>query len=328
MALPDEQKTWQHVVNTAAYTATADLWYDIKNILCTMASFPWTVVRSCNNVVADANDNWNSPSDVRWNSSSGQIDSWIVLEQAGIPGAVNNFQVCIVTETNTVYSVRGGMRYYISPSAGFTGGSTSSRPTATDEIELPPEDTYNQRTVYDWTNTTGQPALRLHVSQSTDGECTRLVFYVNSEVQRLLMFEKPKNPIAGWTYPHFALNCNTNGNAPNYGKLNAGTGSGSIVNPSGGRASVALAGEGNGTGPIPESHTYVSDFDGAYPLCPVGLYSRTTGARGRVGELFDCYWGAASLSNGTHYPADASRLWVQHRDLVLPWNGGTACLIN
>lgn len=328
MALPALQKSWQHAVNSAAYSATADLWYDIKNILTTFSFNPWTVARSCNNVAADANDNWNSPADVRWNSSSFGIDSWIVLEQAGIPGAVGNFQILLVCWTDTVYSVRGGMRYWMSPSAGFTGGSTSSRPTATDEIELEAPSTYNQRTVYDWSNVSGQPSLRLHISQSTDGECTRIAFYVNSEIQRLLMFEKPKNPINGWANPHFALNACDNGDAASYALLNDSQALSSILNPTGGRAGVWLTGEGNISGPIPKFQTYVSDFDNAYPLCPIGLFSSTVGARGRLGELYDCYWGASSLANGTHYPADASRLWVQHRDLVMPWPGGAACLIN
>ena len=331
MALPIPVKTWQYSVNTAAYTATANLWYDIKDILCTLGTVPWTVHRSCNNIVADGNDNWNSPSDVVWNASSGQIDSWIVLEQPAIPGAAGNFQWLIVTYTDTVSGIRGGMQYFFSPSAGFTGGSTAARPTATDEVPLPATVTRWNRTIYSWSNTTGQPALRLHISVSDDGECTRIAMYRNAVIERLLIFDKPKNPIDGWTYPHIAINSHGHadavGDGPTYALLNDSTADTKIGLPAGsGTGVVNCTGEGMAGFVVPEHQTWISDFDNAYPLMPVGLYCATTGARGRLGELYDCYWGSSGLANGTHYPNDTSRLWVQHRDLVFPWPGGAAIL--
>lgn len=318
MALPVLQKTWQFNVNQAAITAHNDLLYKIKVAMVSFGSNPWTVVGSSNSVTANSSDNWTSASSVVF-QNNGAAHSWIILKQVGI---ATNFQVLIVARRNP----GGGsdvMFVLYSPSAGFTGGTTTARPTATDEV---PFDTDNASLPTNSANL-AVTAARLHAMQSTDGQCTRIFIYVNSIPQTMLLFDKPRNPVPGWTIPHVAFYAvqqyNTGASVAQvtYAKLN------DLANRTKSKVGTTqfdlfITSEGCITSMIGEQQNFVNDLDNnTYPILPMGLFSTTASARGRHGELFDLYWGATVIGEGDNYPDDATKQFVQFGDFVHPWNG-------
>jgi hypothetical protein len=64
------------------------------------------------------------------------------------------------------------------------------------------------------------------------------------------------------------------------------------------------------------------------PLYPLGLFTTAslTVAYGRDGELFDLWLARADIINGSTYPGDGSRAFLQVGDFVLPWDGSVPSL--
>lgn len=332
MALPTPSKTWQYDKNKGPYTSLSDLELAWKRSLTEAASGAWTVVRSCGRVggvtwTAGATDYWGTGlSNTIAHANEGSSHAWIVLKQTGI---ASNFQICL----NLVNNDGGGPSVhmmYVSASAGFTGGTTTNRPTATDEIAcqtgIKPQWTDAQ-------NLATYPA-RLNVFQSTDGECTRWSIWLNNLQTAFCVMDKPRNTVSGWTNPWIYVgattyyNYATAGNFATYGFLHdantrtfvgQGSTSGSVY-----LTSEALGGNNQAIGRV---MTFGGDLDsGFWPFLPIGIYCSTAGLRGRLGELYDLWWGSVTPNDGDNYPADATRLFVQMNDLILPWGGGAALL--
>jgi hypothetical protein len=318
MALPTAVKTHQYDVNVAYAalgTTVADyrrLLRGIKNSLKGFASNAWTVVGSSNGTTAglDASDRWAADTDlVQANSASPH--SWIVLKQAQISA---NYQICI--DINSTQPHLGSVIW--SPAAGFTGGTTSARPTATDEQVL--------QTVTAWCGgSSSTQSFRIHAMQSSDGQITRIVGYINNVPLLFWKFDKPANPVSGWTTPAtcsvkggtnltdnvMLVNTYTNGSPP----------------PVKGRVSTAMdlymTCEGYKNLPLNSAQSVPNDLDGTYPILPIGLASETSLHRGRHGTIFDLYFGLAAAQDADTYPADASKAMVQMGDFIFHWNGTT-----
>ena len=161
MALPTLEKTWQFDVNQVTPTVGVletdmdTMILKLKNSLIGFASTPWTVVRSSNGVTVAASDLWSTIADLVHSSSA---RSWIVLKQTGC-GGQGNLQICL--DLNS--SAQNNHDLYVSWHAGFGAGTTSARPTATDETGFSLQ----------WGSVTpGQTVL--HVAQSSDGASTRV----------------------------------------------------------------------------------------------------------------------------------------------------------
>ena len=210
MALPVLQKTWQggttlggvDLINqvisevSSELTAKATL-LKIKQALTTFSLNPWTVVGSSDSLAAsmDTTDRWLDIGDLVFQVLVGQVHSWIVLKQAGIAA---NFQVCFdLSSLLAADPNRQDLGIVISPVSGFTGGSISARPTATDEVVL-------NASTSPWLGsmTTGVDSM-ISCMQSSDGQCTRVI--VSDETSgtpfTVLGFERPRLPNTNWTSP-------------------------------------------------------------------------------------------------------------------------------
>src|SRR5678815_1345942 len=174
MALPTKVKTWQYANNTGGNswlgTNTADCAFSIvamKDEMLAFGSNPWVVVGSSDGVTAgmDAVDRWVDYTNLP--IYTGGAMSWIVLGQ---PELSANAQLCIAFNSGT-----GTQATVIwSPTAGFTGGNTTTRPTATDEKSSGVIDLF-------WALPgSGGFDNRIHVAQSTDGKSFR-AFLCNSK---------------------------------------------------------------------------------------------------------------------------------------------------
>lgn len=333
MALPTPEKTWQHKVNVAPGDQGGILanrrrvLRRLKDILINAVSegppgftTPWTVVGSSDSVAAgiDAVDRWDSDSDLVW-ANAGSAHSWMLLRQTGIQ---SNFQMLIscsgTSATGQVLTVS------FSPSAGYTGGSITADPTATDSVPLLANAGWmSGGTGY----SAGVDVFVLDVQISSDGQCTRVVILRQNVPVALLIFDRPKNPTTGWTNPCVGAWVSVGtayANLITYANLFEGNAplttmfSGRFPGAVGG---LSLSSEGGTSQQLGELFTTPNDVDGAYPMMPVAFYSTTASARGRHGQLFDMWCGLANNAVGDTYPADGSKQFVQFGALIFKWNG-------
>jgi len=327
MAFPALDKTWQIASNLGCYASSVDgtatdsyqmYFYKLKNALCTFASNPWTVVSSCGyDYTTPPTRAWQTGAVDYWNDqrcigrqSEGVNHSWIVLKQTGVAA---NFQVLI--NNGNVDGRYASM--LVSPSVGFTGGTTTNRPTASDEVAI----VNSPSTNWDWmpynVAVFGNPCW-LHVWQSSDGQVTRAVLYENQDCYEWIDIGKPKNPYSsGWIDEWYAVVASS---AWDYLTKYSGGGGGNRYKSTG--ITLYLTGEmwvNNWGGlriPQPDNLLANSPLN-AYP---VGLMSMDFPYRGVKGELYDLWWGISG-GDKTIYPNDGSRAFVQLIDLILPWDG-------
>lgn len=335
MSLPTLAKTWQFDLNqviTAQGTPLATnqkLLFTLKNNLEAFTN-GWSCLGSSNSSVAtnmsspDNVDRWASASNLVWGANTSIAHSWIVLKQTNI---ATNFQILIDLGQT---SASGNEIYVsISPLAGYTGGTTTTRPTATDEIVLTSSNNLNWGTA-----SSSDVQLVLHVMQSTDGQCTRVAVFFNNICHIAWIFDKVLNPVSGWTIPFFAY------------ATDAATQNTPILTYGNFYSSNVSSGNIKGKGPVTSAMTLFftsesyndnsttnyalgssinapNDIDGNYPFFPIGLASKSTGNRGRHGQVFDLWWGTVGANSGDQYPGDASKTFGQIGNLIFPWNGST-----
>lgn len=323
MALPTLDKTYQYNVNQNAASLGVildngrQLMRMIKNSLIGFGTLPWTVRYSCDGTTAgsagDTVDRWAADANLVW---SGTTHSWIVLRQTGI---ATNFELCIDLANANSYVTT----FVVSPSAGFTGGTTSARPTATDQIVLPETD---------WGHYASTTATyKLHVLQSTDGQVTHVVVFSNNLLTGHWMFQKPKNPVSGWTNPSVSLVTGVTGSVASpssdaYTFDNFLPGTTSFRGRGTGTMTIFLAAEGTSTALTAASSVFAApnDFSGEYPFFTCSVNSTTASHRGRHGLLFDTWLGLDITNNGDTYPNDTSRQFLQIATQIIPWNGSVA----
>ena len=324
MALPAIDLTWRSNVNQtiaasgALLTTNRRVMRAIKDSLISSAGYNvapaslWTVRYSCDSVTAgsagDGVDRWTSDGALVW-ANAASAHSWIVLRQTGI---ATNFEICIslepVSATGSQYTIA------VSSSAGFTGGSTTARPTATDEYSI------SKAAVL---QTSGDSTYRLHALMSSDGKGTMVFVYSGAALFQVIMVGVPKQPVSGWTNPSwFYFNNNA---AP----LDSGTLATTVSPAVRGRVgattmSLYWTGEGVTTGLLCAGFTGANDLSSESPLFPIGIACNTSGAVGRHGVVYDVWWGLNNYAQGDTYPGDASRQYMQVGDIVVPNPTGVA----
>ena len=336
MPFPVFAKTWQFDINNALPMETSGrvnaqvLIKTIKDIMKGFSSNPWTVQYSCNaanngpaaaasgaaGTAGDGVDRWtvantadgaNSTNDVCFNTA-GNRHGWFVLRQTGIG---TNFEVCFDLNNNGTSS----MSVIISPSAGFTGGTATARPTATDETVL-----FNGGNLF---QSTANQRHVVHGWQSSDGQCTRIAVWTAGSTNDLfIIFDKGQNPVGGWTTPSFF--CVAQG--ATFTNLGTGTvikmrGAGATPNFGGTFTSETYANgtqlrsaTGIGTNP--------NTFNDEWPVLPMGVAASATGNAGRLCNVYDLWWKPDGINNGDTMPYDLdARSLVALGHIILPWPG-------
>lgn len=319
MALPTPELTWAYNVNQTftasvdAYSTVREVLFNIKQSLTSSAggvSSPWVVVSSSNATVASAGDNWSTSADVV-SAYNGQNHSWVVLQQS----ALGNYQILI-----DYYSDAGnGARYnfWISNAAGFTGGSTTSRPTATDEYQR----INNLAFIYD---SSSPVQCALHVLRSVDGYNTGIFITSTGFNQTAWLINKPAdNPVA-WSPAVVATIASTNGNSDALTHSNFNQNAYSRARINGNNVGIYLTGEGFGDGTVAENFNIPNQLDDSYAILPMGVACNESPVRGRHGRLRDIWWGQSSAPpayTGATYPSDGSKQFIQFGHMIFPWNG-------
>lgn len=333
MPLPSAfAKTWQFQVNqTLSTTGVAATDYQtmvlkIKQLLVGFTTQPWTVVSSSNGTgTAGNSDNWTSTANIVW-AASGSNHSWIVLAQSGIG---SGFQLCIDLCSGT----KSNATISFSPNAGFTGGTATAGPTATDEVFLIGTAHNSAGAFLGTLNGSSCFQAELHAIQSTDGQCTRFWLETcssNEITSFFALFDKPNNPVTGspgWANPCVGIWSTTLMSMANF---NVSSANGCKGRANGVVMPLFLTAMGHGAGPVVSRQMAPSTFAQEFPFSAIGLFSNTTSAIGRHGSLFDLWWCSGMYQGGNNSPFINGRAFYQSGislrvvgQLLVPWNRST-----
>ena len=315
MSYPTKELSWQYLVNVAVGGAeavkTQNFIWHLKNGLVTFGQNPWTVVSSSNTSSSGAADYW---------TSQGTIvnQAWIVLKSG------NGSELLLQANTGGVGAGKGGM--WFSPSGAFTGGDTTTAPTATDQITI-----IDAQTAWGPWGESGDTTGWLHILHDTTGKHTRVIACTQSVCAWVGLFDEIiPTPEVTLTYPNTA--CIIHGTLYDASGTWTQLHTGQYIVTLAGAASVSLSMGGETFGSVgPATLTTVMGTTGNWAVCPItGLWSTTPGQMGKyaipssanTSALPDVLWGSSTIVTGSGYlvPITNSRDWVQFSNLVLPWN--------
>ncbi len=303
---PVLQKTWRKdslslpmdVSLSQKETNSWALWA-IKELMCTGndgskgGPGSWSVIGSCNKSEQgmDAVDRWVDYKDVIGTSGS---HSWIVLRQTAL-GAGSGLEVCFdFTDDSSYYDE---LTIVYSWSAGFSGGSTSTRPTATDENEVCNRSTTWIGGTNSWSN------YQINRIMSTDGEITRVFGLVDAAPRGCLCLEKMANP-AAWLDENFIAVTQANEIAAS--EVSWGTGYYKCrINGVNCNALLTSPGYWSGThysffGSV--GRAKVPDEFGNWPMFNTSAISVSQPNEGRIGDMVDMFAIYGGMPNGYLLP--------------------------
>jgi hypothetical protein len=288
----------------------------------------WTVTQSCNGTAVNSSgDNWSTNTDLQWDTS-GNTHSWIVLQQTGIS---SNFQVCFDLVQNNNTDDGGGIGCYVAPAGYNTDGTTSSRPTpSTTDGEL----ALRVGALWGGGSTGGAGrAFSWNMWRSEDGEVTWVVIFYADNPVGCWMFCSPQNPSSGWSGVQFVASVLGEDDGLQTTNINDWYDTPALRTWRSNRISTAdsfnitelyMSCDTFGGGPISEVLTVANQISGEYALSPVGLVCIDPGFTGRMGTMYDLYWGQDALGNPVdNYPSGGSKTFIQIGELVFPWDGST-----
>ncbi len=320
MTAPAHIKTWQHI-NNVDHDRRTDfpavfqeaLYLNVKNTMKNFPISPWVVDHSCDSVTAgtagDGIDRWTDITDIV-ESSSGD-HSWIVLTQTGMDG----LQICIDFNTNDNFD---SWSIIVSSTGDFSGGTTSARPTSSDDIVCADSDKSGLIDVETY----------VYGMMSDDGSCTRIFFSSSQTIGGYLFIETVKDPIDGWETPYviFIDGQSIADGAMKYTLIRAVHGSANFpAGPSENTISMSMEGyRSRALGENKNGTTYSvsqNEFSNTFDMYPVGIFCHEKPSRGRHGELFDIYAVADAAGDGELFSTDDDiQQWIVLNALCLPWN--------
>lgn len=312
MGLPTPAKTWQfaHTTVPALGTGLQDLQRGMRvgivNALLGMTGAPSVSGSSDGTTAAlDATNRWTGDVALVW-ATSGTPHSWIVLRFSTL------YYLLIDLNSGSSASISAYLSF-----AGFTGGSTTNRPTATDEAQI----IGTGGSPGGWVNS-GADAQRVwHVMMPTDSSGVRVLMYTGNVQESFWLFGKAVNTVSGWTHPiygviHFSSLLDGFGTYSNlFNAANV-----TAVGPTT-PMSMFVTSEATSSGALGSVQTTVNDLDGGYVIATPGLYSTTVGSVGRHGQIEDLWWGSTTPATGDTYPSGGSATFLQAGDMVFPWDG-------
>jgi len=328
MSLPTLSKTWEFIPNysvAASGTAlttnrtilkwlvdnmttnTAGLWVNASNSPVTPSGLA-TVRYSCNSVTAgtagDGVNRWSALTDLVWNNA-GSAHSWIVLRMYGTAELLISCESSAINGQNLLVAT--------SPSVGFSGGSTTARPTAADERVVVSSTTWGGVVNTD-------QSVKMHLLKSTDGQSWRWLIGNTGQIGTAWIFGKAVqfNPTA-WpaSFSMFAIGGSPNTNVLTQTNLNANA---NFFGYGASAMTMYLGGMYYASGLANANITSANDLSGNWPFLPQELFSATTSNRGAHGYLCDLWYGSTTTATGASFPLTGTQhQFVQFGSLILPW---------
>jgi hypothetical protein len=307
--------TWQPIYKAVAGSTSSlksshvDLLSKIASGLTSFARVPWVCLGSSNAVAGslDRVNRLSDESDYTW-AAAASPHSWIVLKEPR-----SGAQVCF--DCSPLYNLAQGpkIKVVVSRVGGFTGGDASNRPTASDEIV----------TETRWLGTAeSDPQFRgrLFIWRDTLGYCTRIVFLNNGVPVLFWMFDTMQSPTSTPTFVHYVSSAYTDFTT-NKLTIDEFFDNKRVLSQSGSTtltchlSTKMFNGEPilNSIVKNPHDNSYLIDSPSVYCVGALTNY-------GKIGSLYDFYFGSASIPVGTMYPNN-SLDWVQIGQLIFPWDG-------
>jgi hypothetical protein len=298
MASPSLSKTWirrgttSNIKGTDALSNGQKVIFEISSAL---SDSGWTCSGSSNSSTSgmDGSNRWATYTNLVWGTGA---HSWIVRRQTAI---TSKFEICFDLVSNTTCST---ITIVISPNNGFgtanggTNGSTSARPTATDEIVVVNNTTWADD-IGSFFNTSG---YYINAVCSDTLDCTR-IFITTSytyPTQTVMAFflEKPQNPISSWTNQWIAGI--TSSLSPGVSVLNNRYNTydslffkPTTTSPVG---KLFMAVPFTGSQGLYNAYYSISPntnkISGNYTIYPIALISDTVGTNGMWGGVYDLYF--------------------------------------
>lgn len=328
MSLPVLSKTWEFIpnYNQAATgvilttnrtilkwlvdnmtTNTATLWVNASNSPVTPSGLA-TVRYSCDSVVAgsagDGVNRWDSLTDLVW-ANAGSAHSWIVLR------LFDNAELLISCESSAV----NGQNLFVatSPNAGFTGGTTTAKPTATDQSVIVNSTTWGGVVNTDQT-------VKMHLIKSTDGQCWRFLLGNTGTIGTFWCIEKAVQFNAtAWanSMTMFGLGGSPNSNVITNGNLNTNA---LFLGYGASAMTMYLGMMYYASGLSNVNIVSANDLSSNWPFLPQMLFSATASNRGAHGYLSDVWYGSTTTATGASFPLTGTQhQFAQFGSLILPW---------
>jgi len=206
----------------------------------------------------------------------------MVLKNTSMPGG--NYQLCIDLSN----SASNNLSIIRSVNAGFTGGTVTARPTATDQATV-----LNNLT---WGGPSSDQAMRWSTEVSTDGQCTRVITAGSGSLRGYWYFEQTASPDTGTTYPivDYAVGVNTGTANPSLTAI--------LVYPLSATPGTASVGYVSQLTAL----TSPSSISSNWPMVPACIVGTTAGVFGYLGMFQDMWIGSASIATGDSYPGAAN----------------------
>jgi len=257
----------------------------------------------------DAVDRWTNRTKVVMAAGN---HSWIVVKQPALGSAPGYLQVCIDFNSAT----NGTLSVVFSRAAGFTGGSISARPTATDQVVIA------EATAL-WPTTAAVGSCGINCLKSTDGKVTRLMRSVDGifSTSRVYWFMEQLNQVE--TY--WPSDCVVGVCAMSISGL---AGSSHIFTQQGSSHAGRMSCDGTYnyqlSNALSVSGMLRPDYGGAWPVYPCGFYVDTGLFKGKIGDFFDLWAAPETLPNYEYLAGSGGDFeFVNVGGIVQPWVGTT-----
>lgn len=315
MSLPERERSYEYAVNVAyvstgsGYTDRRKLIYGFQGGMRAWTNNPYTMVGSCDaSTYGYPGPDWSDYNDV----IAGSSFSWMILENP-----VFGWQLLISMMSNNYYWYLG-----FSPAAGFTGGNTTTRPTATDEKNL--------ADVYAFWSGSQAEDVRMNLIHAIDGSFD-ILLPIKCDVgscQQVLCMAKFEDTPSGWTYPWLATSDHaTTAVWPDIDNVDHGW---QEATRWFGQVDASQSIEANlcaevvSSLRVSQAYTAPNDISGRHQMFPNDVVSITSGAYGIHGRLPDVYAVPGDLVTGDSIEEDATNpgfTWMVFGNYAFPWNG-------
>lgn len=292
-------------------------WTDQSGTIVSTPTF-WTVDHSCDSIIAgtvgDGIDRWSDLTKIVWGNVAG-INSWIVLRNttAGLFWLISCENSA--SDTNTldmwVSKVGFGATY------GGTNGTTSARPTATDE--------QNMLVSTLWGSGNGLP-IRFHIMMSSDGLATRVLITRAMSLCGMWLIEPLADPIENLENNLVAVAKGANGS------FDFSSGLSQTAIPLARKiGGPVINGIFTAEGSRYQFNTHITstladrtiwnDMAQRNSVFAINIYGLGYPTRGKIGTIADMWGGSDLILSGRSWPGDHSRKLIALGPLVIPWNG-------
>ena len=307
-------KTWTKtrvtVTGASVIIANKKLLIAIKN---QMISSGWVFVSSSNKVNSGGTDYWVSDTDI-FMATEGTAHSWIVLQNSSIK---TGFQICINMDISDSYARAASI--YMSPSSGFSGGSITNRPVATDEVKVNVKSNW-------WFVAAANTTVSANVFVSSDLKCTHIFLYGGTTIDGIWIFDVPQN-CPSWVDNKIVCMVNSSCLFSDYDSDAEALGTMKIKES---RVLVCFGTLCLGTTCVPTYNGVVNatgDYGTNWPCTPMWLLSTNTSRPGQYGMIYDLWWApTTTVTTGDYFPGGGSKTQFVFGNIVQGNDGTTVTL--